>query len=68
MVVWVLSRHDLRPWVEIMKEDIFYFVVVCLTLYITVNFIFSLRNNFIYTVTKITCDNIRFIPQISYSF
>lgn len=41
-IVWVLSRHDLRAWVEIMEKDIFYFVVVYFMMYITANFIFIL--------------------------
>lgn len=41
-IVWVLSVHNLRPWVEIMEEDISYFVVVYLSIYIfTAKFIFK---------------------------
>lgn len=66
IIIWVLWMHNLRPWVEIMKEDISYFVVIYLTKYITGKFIVSLKNNFGYTVTKITCDYIPFI-LLSYS-
>lgn len=39
-IIWILSKHGLRPWLEIIEEDISYFVVVYLTMYIIAKLIF----------------------------
>lgn len=61
ILAWVLSQYDLSPRVEIMKENISYFVLVYLAIYSIAKFIFNLRNNFGYTITKIIGDDIPFI-------